>query len=69
MIAWDDPVAKAALVDGLVADALSLLAAFGGAVEETEASRARTAGPGGRPGRRARPRRHWKIVRKVAPDG
>jgi IS5 family transposase len=28
LIAWDDPVAKAALVDGLVRDALTLLAAF-----------------------------------------
>src|SRR5579859_5728656 len=28
LIAWDDPVAKAALVDGLVGDALALLEAF-----------------------------------------
>ena len=59
LIAWDDPVAKAALVDGLVNDALALLAAF-----EDERRRGgghlgpRTAGPGGRPRRRARRRRH-----------
>jgi transposase len=40
LIAWDDPVAKADLVDGLVSDALILLAAFGGADESTDASTA-----------------------------
>ena len=39
-IAWDDPVAKAALVDGLVRDALSLLAAFVDVAEEANASSA-----------------------------
>ena len=40
LIAWDDPVAKAALVDGLVHDALTLLAAFEGRTEEVDASTA-----------------------------
>jgi hypothetical protein len=40
MIAWDDPVAKAALVDGLVTDALGLLAAFEHVPEDTEATSA-----------------------------
>jgi IS5 family transposase len=40
LIAWDDPVAKAALVDGLVNDALALLAAFEDDVEEAEATSA-----------------------------
>jgi IS5 family transposase len=40
LIAWDDPVAKAALVDGLVSDALTLLAVFDGATEDAEASAA-----------------------------
>ena len=69
LIAWDDPVAKAALVDGLVRDALSLLAVFGDEAEEAEASSAlgllalvagqdveqETDGT-------------WKIARNVAPD-
>ena len=68
LIAWDDPVAKAALVDGLVSDALKLLAAF-----EDEHRRGRghlgtrTAGPGGRPGRRARRRRHLEDRPKSGP--
>ena len=40
LIAWDDPVAKAALVDGLVNDALHLLAEFEDATEEDEAASA-----------------------------
>jgi len=36
-IAWDDPVQKAALVDGLVNDALTLLAACASSTEGTEA--------------------------------
>jgi IS5 family transposase len=40
LIAWDDPVAKADLVDGLVSDALNLLAAFEGATESTDAGTA-----------------------------
>jgi len=69
LIAWDDPVAKASLVDGLVRDALSLLAAFGDVSENADASSAlgllalvagqdveqETDGT-------------WKIARKVAPD-
>ena len=40
LIAWDDPVAKASLVDGLVRDALSLLAAFGDVTQGSEAASA-----------------------------
>ena len=40
LIAWDDPVAKAALVDGLVTDALALLAAFEDESEDAEANSA-----------------------------
>jgi transposase len=40
LIAWDDPVAKAALVDGLVTDALSLLGAFEHIPEDTDATSA-----------------------------
>ena len=40
LIAWDDPVAKAALVDGLVHDALILLAAFETHTGETDAATA-----------------------------
>jgi hypothetical protein len=40
LIAWDDPVAKAALVDGLVRDALTLLAAFAESSGETDAATA-----------------------------
>ena len=36
LIAWDDPVAKAALVDGLVRDALALLEAFDAGVSDPE---------------------------------
>lgn len=69
LIAWDDPVAKASLVDGLVRDALGLLAAFHDSAEDAEATAAlgllalvagqdveqETDGT-------------WKIIRKVAPD-
>jgi IS5 family transposase len=69
LIAWDDPVAKTALVDALVRDALSLLAAFGDDTDDPEAASALgllalVAGqdvdqdPDGT----------WKIARKVAPD-
>ena len=69
LIAWDDPVAKAALVDGLVTDALALLAAFEDESEEAEATSAlgllalvagqdvEQAGDG-----------TWRIARNVAPD-
>ena len=40
LIAWDDPVAKAALVDALVNDALALLGAFEDEPGETEATSA-----------------------------
>ncbi len=40
LIAWDDPVAKAALVDGLVTDALALLAASEQVTENAEATSA-----------------------------
>jgi hypothetical protein len=40
LIAWDDPVAKAALVDGLVNDTLLLLTEFEDATEEAEATSA-----------------------------
>jgi len=40
LIAWDDPVAKAALVDALVNDALALLAGFDGASEGSDAASA-----------------------------
>src|SRR5665213_3132929 len=69
LIAWDDPVAKAALVDGLVRDALQLLTEFEDVAEEAEATSAlgllalvagqdveqETDGT-------------WKIARNVAPD-
>ena len=68
LIAWDDPVAKAALVDGLVNDALHLLAAF----EDDHRGRRghlrpRTAGPGGRPRRRTRRGRHLADRPKSGP--
>jgi IS5 family transposase len=40
LIAWDDPVAKATLVDALVRDALSLLAGFADTAIEPEATAA-----------------------------
>ena len=69
LIAWDDPVAKAALVDGLVRDALSLLAAFGDVSEDAEASSALgllalVAGQDVE----QEDDGTWKIARKVAPD-
>jgi len=69
LIAWDDPVAKAALVDGLVNDALALLAAFEDDVEESEATSALgllalVAGQDVEQGEDGT----WQIARKVAPD-
>jgi IS5 family transposase len=69
LIAWDDPVAKAALADGLVRDALSLLAAFQDNVEDAEATSALgllalVAGQDVEQETNGT----WKIVRKVAPD-
>ncbi len=69
LIAWDDPVAKAALVDGLVADALSLLAAFEHIPEDADATSAlgllaRVAGQDVEQGDDGT----WRIAQKVAPD-
>jgi IS5 family transposase len=69
LIAWDDPVAKAALVDGLVNDALALLAAFGGEMEEAEATSALglLALVAGQDVEQADDGT-WRIARNVAPD-
>jgi IS5 family transposase len=69
LIAWDDPVAKAALVDGLVRDALTLLAAFAESSGETDAATALgllalVAGQDVEQDEDGT----WKIARKVAPD-
>jgi IS5 family transposase len=69
LIAWDDPVAKAALVDGLVTDALSLLASFQDVTEDAEATPALgllalVAGQDVE----QEDDGTWKIAPKVAPD-
>ena len=69
LISWDDPVAKAALVDALVTDALALLAAFEDETEEPEANSALgllalVAGQDVEPGEDGT----WRIAQKVAPD-
>ncbi len=69
LIAWDDPVAKAALVDALVRDALILLAASADVAEEADASSALgllalVAGQDVE----QQDDGTWKIARKVAPD-
>ena len=69
LIAWDDPVAKAALVDGLVRDAVALLTAFEASTEDTEATDALgllalVAGQDVEQGEDGT----WKIARKVARD-
>src|SRR5664280_1089942 len=69
LIAWDDPVAKAALVDGLVRDALQLLTEFEDVAEEAEATSALgllalVAGQDVE----QQDDGTWQIVRKVAPD-
>jgi IS5 family transposase len=69
LIAWDDPVAKAALVDGLVTDALVLLAAFENESEDGEATSALgllalVAGQDVEQGDDGT----WRIAQKVAPD-
>lgn len=68
-IAWDDPVAKEALVNGLVTDALTLLAAFEENVKEAEATSALglLALVAGQDVEQADDGT-WKIARKVAPD-
>ena len=69
LIAWDDPVARTALVDGLVNDALALLAAFEGETEDAEATSALgllalVAGQDVEQGEDGT----WQIARKVTPD-
>jgi IS5 family transposase len=69
LIAWDDPVAKASLVDGLVTDALRLLASFEDESEEADAGSALgllalVAGQDVEQGDDG----VWQIIRKVAPD-
>jgi hypothetical protein len=69
LIAWDDPVAKAALVDGLVTDALALLAAFPADSDDPEVSAALgllalVAGQDVEQGGDGT----WRIARKVAAD-
>jgi IS5 family transposase len=69
LIAWDDPVAKAALVDGLVRDALHLLAEFEDATKDAEATSALglLALVAGQDVEQQEDGT-WQIVRKVAPD-
>ncbi len=69
LIAWDDPVAKASLIDGLVRDAQSLLAAFGDVTEEADASSALglLALVAGQDVDQVDDGT-WKIARNVAPD-
>jgi IS5 family transposase len=69
LIAWDDPVARAALVDGLVRDALGLLGSFQDAVEAPEALSAigllaLVAGQDVEQDEAGT----WKIAHQVAPD-
>ena len=69
LIAWDDPVAKAALVDGLVDDACNLLSALQGITEDPEATPALgllalVAGQDVEQGEDGT----WQIAQKVAPD-
>ena len=68
LIAWDDPVAKAALVDGLVTDALHLLDELNGTGDPEAASAlgllALVAGQDVEQGDDGT----WQIARKVAPD-
>ena len=70
VIAWDDPVAKQALITALVTDALALVAALepltlNGAAADAVGLLALVAGqdvePGDEPGT-------WRIARRVAPD-
>lgn len=69
LIAWDDPVAKAALVDGLVGDALTLLSACEG--QRTNPDQTAALGLLGLvAGQDVEQDEdgHWKIARRVAPD-
>jgi IS5 family transposase len=65
-IAWDDPVAKAALIDGLVKDALSLLAALE-VTEQTREALGLLALVAGQDVEQ-RDDGTWRIARRVAPD-
>lgn len=70
MVAWDDPVAKAALVSTLVNDALTLIAALHGAVLDAEQADAvgllaLIAGQDVEPGDEEGT---WRIAQRVAPD-
>jgi IS5 family transposase len=69
LIAWDDPVAKAALVDALVRDALTLLAAFetGNAEHDVSTALGLLALVAGQDVEQDEDGT-WKIARKVAPD-
>jgi len=69
-IAWDDPVAKQALITALVQDALALVAGLEGLVLSNEAADAvgllaLVAGQDVEPGDEAGT---WRIARRVAPD-
>ena len=69
LIAWDDPVAKPALVDGLVRDALSLLESFDADAAEPDAAGALgllalVAGQDVEQDEDGT----WKIAQRVAPD-
>jgi IS5 family transposase len=69
VIAWDDPVAKAALVDGLVKDALAIIAAFPEQPEDLEAASALglLALVAGQDVEQADDGT-WRVAQKVAPD-
>jgi IS5 family transposase len=69
LIAWDDPVAKATLVDALVRDALTLLAAFetGSAEPDTSTALGLLALVAGQDVEQDEDGT-WKIARKVAPN-
>ena len=69
VIAWDDPVAKAALVDGLVNDALALLATFEGAEASDDVTTALglLALVAGQDVEQADDGT-WRIAQRVAPD-
>jgi IS5 family transposase len=70
LIAWDDPVAKAALVNDLVNDALALLSSFEDRKESAEATSALglLALVAGQDVEQDPDDKTWKIARKVAPD-
>jgi len=70
LIAWDDPLAKAALIDALVNDALAIIAAIEGLALNTDQADAvgllaLVAGQDVEPGDEGGT---WRIARRVAPD-